>query len=296
MTTGVNVEVAEEGQNAKVANKPMMPSQEEVELHETTHIPFRSWCPFCVAGKAKANPHMSQGECQPCGVNIVSIDYAFLGDKAPPKEQEEGSSDEDADDEAEEATNTKKNLTVLVMRDRVTRYVTASVVPRKGDHPYTVQRVGTDITEVLGYKRVIIKSDQERAIKKLKATVRREYSIEIPDELSPVGDSQSNGDVEITVQLVEGQVRTIKCQVEHRLGQVLPTEHPLLPWLVRHAGATISRYQRGKDGLTAYRRLRGRDFDRQIAEFGECIWYFKTQMQTQRQNRTTLGNRNLSWC
>ena len=75
------------------------------------------------------------------------------------------------------------------------------------------------------------------------------------------------------VQVVEGQIRTVKCQLEHRLGTVVPTDSPLLPWLVRHAGATISRYQKGLDGLTAYRRLRGREYDRVMIEFGECVWY-----------------------
>ncbi len=52
-----------------------------------------------------------------------------------------------------------------------------------------VHRVGHAITNILGDKRVVLKSDQEPGIKKLKATVRREYSLEAPDEYSAVGDS-----------------------------------------------------------------------------------------------------------
>ena len=263
----------EEGQDATVACKPCMPSAQEVELHNTTHIPFRSWCPYCVAGKAKANAHRSQDEDKVCSDNVVSIDYAFVGDKRESRPEDPEVSD--ADDEGEVEAETGKNLTVLVLRDRRTRYVSSSVVPRKGDHHHTVHRVGTDLANILGYKRVHLKSDQERAIRKLKATIRREYDLEIPEELSSVGDSQSNGEIEITVQIVEGQIRILKCQLENHLNEVLPVEHPVLPWLVRHAGATISRYQRGKEGLTAYRRLKGRDFTRVTCEFGECIWYLK---------------------
>ena len=50
----------EEGQDAKVACKPCMPTEEEVEKYNATHIPFRSWCPYCVAGKAKCNPHFKK--------------------------------------------------------------------------------------------------------------------------------------------------------------------------------------------------------------------------------------------
>ena len=251
---------------AKVAKKPVLPTEEEIELHNCTHIPFRSWCAFCVAGKAKAMPHYSPDDCKPCGVPVVSIDYAFIGKK--PATAAEESLEAGGSDEEEEVGKDGKTLTVLVLRDRQSKYVTASVVPRKSDHPYTVHRVGQDIACVLGYKRVILKSDQEPAIKKLKAAVRREWSLEIPDEYSPVGDSQSNGAVEISVQVIEGQVRTLKCQIEHRLGRELPMEHPVLPWMVRHAGATISRYQKGPDGMTAYRRIRGRDFHNVVVEFG----------------------------
>ena len=114
------------------------------------------------------------------------MDYAFIGDKAE--------ADSDADDESEgvDYRDSSGNLKVLVSRD-TKGYVCANVVPRKGDHPYAVQRIGHDLANIMGYKRVILKSDQEPAIKKLKASVRREFSLEIPDEESAVGDSQSNG-------------------------------------------------------------------------------------------------------
>ncbi len=191
----------EEGQEAEVACKPCMPTEEEVEKHNATHIPFRSWCPYCVAGKAKCNPHFKKDGDRPSSVNVVSLDYAFIGDKSVvEQEEEEKDEEEEGEVEEDESGGEKSNLTVLAMRDRKHGYVCASVVPRKGDHPYTVHRVGYDLSNILGYKRVILKSDQEPAIKKLKATVRREYSLEIPEEQSAVGDSQSNGEIEITIQ------------------------------------------------------------------------------------------------
>ena len=32
-------------------------SKEEVELHNKTHLPYRSWCPHCVRGKARSRSH-----------------------------------------------------------------------------------------------------------------------------------------------------------------------------------------------------------------------------------------------
>jgi hypothetical protein len=192
-----------EGQEPKVPKRAVRPTEAEVDTHYAAHIPFRSWCPYCVAGKAKSEPHLQSEECTPCDSNIVCMDYAFLGSTkegagAVPDTGEESEEEDPSTDE------TKPKLTVLVMRDRRSKYAASLVVPRKGDHPYTVHAVGTVLRDVLGHKAVILKSDQEPAIKKLRAAVRREHSIEVQEELSAVGNSQSNGEVEITIQQVEG--------------------------------------------------------------------------------------------
>ena len=44
-----------------------------------------------------------------------------------------------------------------------------------------------------------------------------------------------------------------------------------IPWLVRHPAQTINRYPVGKDGKTAWRRLRGKNYMAPTAEFGECL-------------------------
>ena len=36
---------------------PAAPSEQEKLDHERLHVPFRSWCPHCFAGAAKASPH-----------------------------------------------------------------------------------------------------------------------------------------------------------------------------------------------------------------------------------------------
>ena len=37
--------------------KIQAPSQEEVERHNLTHLPFRNWCPHCMKGRGKEAPH-----------------------------------------------------------------------------------------------------------------------------------------------------------------------------------------------------------------------------------------------
>ena len=36
-----------------------VPTQEEVEKHNLTHLPFRNWCPHCMKGRGKEAPHRS---------------------------------------------------------------------------------------------------------------------------------------------------------------------------------------------------------------------------------------------
>ena len=90
---------------AKVPVQPVRPSQEEVDRHNAVHVPFRSWCPYCVAGQAKSMPHFAKdGACEPCDTNVVSLDYAFIGNVRKPdvEESEEDNEVDDADEEPED--------------------------------------------------------------------------------------------------------------------------------------------------------------------------------------------------
>ena len=109
----------------------------------------------------------------------------------------------------------------------------------------------------------------------VKEAIRRESSGDMMLEEAPAYDSRSNGEIERAIQTVQGQVRTIKDAVEARCGEKLRPDDHIVPWMVQHAGALISRYHRGADGLTAYRRVRGKDFKTDICEFGEGVWYMK---------------------
>ena len=36
---------------------PRLPSADEIEQHNMTHLPYRSWCPHCIRGKGKTMEH-----------------------------------------------------------------------------------------------------------------------------------------------------------------------------------------------------------------------------------------------
>ena len=55
---------SEEARAPEVLRDPGAPTKKEMEEHYTTHLPFRSWCPHCVAGKAQDRPHRMKKEEQ----------------------------------------------------------------------------------------------------------------------------------------------------------------------------------------------------------------------------------------
>ena len=45
-----------EGHAPVLLRSPIRPSAEDVERHDATHVPYRNWCPTCVAARGKEAP------------------------------------------------------------------------------------------------------------------------------------------------------------------------------------------------------------------------------------------------
>ena len=59
--------------------EPKEPSPEDVARHNLTHIPYRSWCPHCVAARKNNQAH-KQGSSAPRTIPLLVFDYAFIKD------------------------------------------------------------------------------------------------------------------------------------------------------------------------------------------------------------------------
>ncbi len=168
--------VSEEVQ-VRVKKNPVLPSEKQVEEHyASNHVPYRSWCKACVMGKGVNSAHFRTDKEEEQAVSTVSIDYAFMTHDDV-KESEAG------------------YMPILVMLDRNTGKVNANVVPAKGVNPYAVMRTAQNV-KLLGYDKIVFKCDQEPAIVALRDAVKRELQMAVVPEESPVGESQSNGEVE----------------------------------------------------------------------------------------------------
>ena len=230
---------------------PKLPSKEEVEEHNLTHLPYRSWCRHCVRGRGKGLPHKRSTE-EPV-MHEFHFDWAFPGD------------------EGEEET-----LKVLVGRMRGEKMTMSSVHPTKTTGEFIAKRVLAFIREC-GCEMVdiTVKTDQEPVIMTMVENLARERAkkgaMRMVIEHAPKYQSQSNGVVERAVQSVVAQMRVIRSSLEERMKVKIGSKHAVWAWVAEYASYLLNRFEVGKDGKTAYERCKGKRAKVMGLEFGEGI-------------------------
>jgi hypothetical protein len=168
-----------------------------------------------------------------------------------------------------------EKMTILTVKDSQTGCIRPHLVPRKGVNG--VDWIGRAIAEDLtlwGHNNCVFRSDQEssmNAVYNAVARVRAPYKL-VPEN-SPKGDSQANGSVERANRSVKGQLRVMLIALEARLHKKIDLRHPIAAWMTTHVGYILSHYEVGKDGRTAYERLKGKHTGVELCEFGEVIHY-----------------------
>ena len=246
---GPEGEQAQQPLRRKPAGKP---TAEEVRAHCVSHLPFRDWCPECVAGRAKDWPHLTKNTQESLIIPEVHLDYCFI---------REGPGEDYS--------------VVLVGKDRETKLILAHVVPCKGgDTEWVSEQVCRDLRKFGIRGGVVFKTDQEAALMELvnRICALRPSSGSVLTN-SGVGDSKGNGLAERAVQSVEEMIRVHKLAFESRLKRTLPCIHPVMSWLVEHCADVLNRYRIGGDGRTPYQRLKGRKFMGHMLEFGSSVMF-----------------------
>lgn len=111
MVEGEEQELEEEdhiGQEAKEVKFECMPCEKEVRIHNLNHIPFGSWCPYCVQGKAGTGAHRKKKD-EEDEVTVISVDYAGVKVREPEED----------------------SFPIIVIHDRKSKVCFAHLVPRK---------------------------------------------------------------------------------------------------------------------------------------------------------------------
>ena len=140
----------------------------------------------------------------------------------------------------------------------------------------------------LGYKKVILKSDQEPSIVALGKAIKTNWDGELILEHSPKGVSKSNGEVEREVQTVHGLARTLKDYVEDKMGETLDPRSHILTWLVDYCSTLLNLFHIGSDGMSAYQRNKGKVWKVELPPFGEVV-EFKRRTNSKLEARWETG-------
>ncbi len=262
---------------------PGQPSQSEFEDHRINHWPFRSWCPFCVSGRATGERHCKHA-CGEKSIPVFSFDYLLVTKNKILI--------------AGEPTEDEIILKIIVAKDSSSKAIFAHVVDKKGvdEQGYVVQQLTDDI-RWLGHKRIGLRSDNEWAILKVLRTTLEAARFEVADidqafdEYPVPYDSSSNGHAESAVKQVQGMVRSYKACLEERLGRKVPVDHPVMTWLVEFTAWMITVCRRGADGRTAFQLTRGREYLKRLLGFAEKVQYKLPTKGPRHDPDGKLGNR-----
>ena len=91
-------ESSEEGAEEAVSSKkfpgPKLPSPEEVAAHRIDHLPYRSWCKWCIMGRALGEQHKSREDAST--IPVIGMDYFFLTSKGVESVEDMGYSREES--------------------------------------------------------------------------------------------------------------------------------------------------------------------------------------------------------
>ena len=137
----------------------------------------------------------------------------------------------------------------------------------------------------------MFKSDQEPAIFAPAGCSRIDATVEFVTEGSLVEEHEPNGTIELTVREIQKQVRVIQSVLEERLKCEVLSRHPILAFLMEHAGRLMSTYLVGCDGRTAYELHAGKPYRRQLDEIGGAR---QAKLDPKWQDGAVIGIRDLS--
>ena len=123
-------------------------------------------------------------------------------------------------------------IKILVVWDSKSKSLFAHVVRSNGidEKGSAVDSLVQDV-KLLGYSKITLKSDNEPAIVKMLSELLRELRFhgleQTMEEHSPEYGSQANGSAEVGVRILKGHFRTMRSDLETKLGYRVPVRHQL---------------------------------------------------------------------
>ena len=167
-------------------------------------------------------------------------------------------------------------MTILTVKHRQSKAVRSWLVPRKGASESIAAEVAGEGLKGFGIgeeEMITMKCDNETPILALRRRVAAARRGGVLEQEPATYEHESNGIIENGVKLGKGLLRVLLLAFEAKIGGRVPSDHPLMAWLVSHSSDVLSKHIVGKDGKTPYERLWGKPTREEGLEFGESLLY-----------------------
>eukprot|EP00971_Amphidinium_carterae_P223396 4432507-Amphidinium_carterae.1 len=252
---------------AKSLRETPTPTAAERAAHELTHLPVAGWCEACLAGKARATPH-------------VMTHPVVQQERRPPDVQ----------------------LDVLDLSRRPrcgcghSSRLTHQGFQHGSGNPLAVAQPAKTVLEFLerlAHGRVLLFADGEPVMRALleRVAAKRPNTM---TRYTPRYSGQAIGRLASMQDLIQGQIRTLKIDIEQRLGEAVPVDAPVFAWLVRHSSWLIARYHVMLNGRTAYFNTLGVAYQNPVLHFA-CMLRFDISLTGYHARGLRRAKADASW-
>ena len=252
--------------------QPRLPSVKEQELHFTTHLPYAPWCQACVANRGREDRHESVKKKEDDGQHIIEFDFSYtytgVEDGRP------GGGEQGRVQERQEQFGT-----CLVAVSTQTKSVMAVPVASKGSA--SLKLVTEELVrfslENAHQDPVTFQADGERSTRQILRSiqqVRKALGLRTEIRTTGVGQHQSNGAAEQSVQSIRKMANTLRTFAgEQGRIEILGSLH-LFPWSFKYASFLLNRF-RVLEGInkTPYEITTGHVYRGKLVIFGETVLY-----------------------
>ena len=184
-----------------------IPSEFEQAQHCLTHVPYKSWCPSCVAHRARVDRHERSGESHASSPPTISFDYFYTKANGESAKAEEPNA-----------------IIALVVICSQTGFVKCIPLGTKNQMDHMNREV-IQFTQMLGHTDVVLRCDNEPSILKLKRLLlktRQAMGLRTL-ESSAVAYDHGNSLAENAVGRVRPLAASLMHQLHGRLGIPLST-------------------------------------------------------------------------
>ena len=245
-----HLDISGEAKTARSLRTPEPPTDAVRMAHNATHVPFRDWCPICVASRGRSAPHRRVVVNKTADtLPKFQTDCMFIRTVAESK--------------------TRPCITFV---EALSGVVISFMCARKGGYEDLTKEILRHF-EAYGFLNpVIIQCDKEMSIIDVCGKVARERNARTVLRFAPKTSHQSSGFVEAVHGHIQELARCYQTQIETNTGVQLSAISPAIPFAIRYAGFVLSRFTVRPEGRTPFQYLLGTPYVSPLCMFGESVF------------------------